>query len=192
MKFNVDLGAMEVYGLLNNLILYLMYYYWEKHWECGMPLGAFVADKKMMDVLSHNPVLGHINTFGGHPVSCAAGLEAFKILIEENWIDRVNEKEKLFVETLQAVINELSYSNKIHIRSKGLMIAVEFESFEINKGVIDALIESKDGGIAVFSDWFLFASNCLRIAPPLTITDSDIQLACARIRQVLMSLPVNT
>ena len=139
----------------------------------GMPLGAFVADKKIMDSFTHDPILGHINTFGGHPVCCAAGLAAFNVLLDEKLIDTIKEKEKLFVSLLQHL--------KIKkVRSCGLMIAVEFESFEINKKVIDDLIDQ-----GVFTDWFLFASNCLRIVPPLIISVNDITIACAKIIKML-------
>jgi len=139
----------------------------------GMPLGAFVADKKIMDALSHNPVLGHINTFGGHPVCCAAGLAAFKVLLEENLMDGVKEKEELFVSLL--------HHPKIKtLRSCGLMLAVEFDNFEITKAIIDKLIEQ-----GIFTDWFLFASNCLRIVPPLVISKEEIKIACGIIKTVL-------
>lgn len=141
----------------------------------GMPLGAFVADKKIMDSFTHDPVLGHINTFGGHPVCCAAGLAAFKVLLNEKLIERVADNEKLFLSLLQ--------HTKINtVRSRGLMIAVEFESFEVNKKVIDMLIDA-DGksGAGVFTDWFLFAPNCLRIVPPLTIFTGEIKTACEKI-----------
>lgn len=139
----------------------------------GMPLGAFVSDKKIMDVLSYNPVLGHINTFGGHPVSCAAGLAAFKALLEEHHIENVFEKEQLFIFLLQ-------HPRIKKILSKGLMMAIEFDSFEMNKKIIDALIEK-----GVFTDWFLFASNSLRIAPPLNISNKEIENACKIIIEVL-------
>jgi acetylornithine/N-succinyldiaminopimelate aminotransferase len=134
----------------------------------GMPLGAFVSDKKIMDSLTHNPVLGHINTFGGHPVSCAAGLAAFEVLLEENLLAKVFEKEQLFHKNL----------SPLPVYSRGLMMAVEFDSFETNKKVIDALIEK-----GVFTDWFLFAPNCLRIAPPLTISEEEIVKACGLIKE---------
>ncbi len=139
----------------------------------GMPLGAFVANKKMMDALSHHPVLGHINTFGGHPVSCAAGLAALKALLEEKLLEAVPKKEQLFLSLLQ-------HSHIKAVRSCGLMLAVEFVDFDFNKKVIDALIEQ-----GVFTDWFLFASNCLRIAPPLVITEKEIIAACEKIKEVL-------
>ena len=139
----------------------------------GMPLGAFVANKRVMDSLTHNPVLGHINTFGGHPVSCAAGLAALSVLLEEKLLDTVKEKEHLFISLLR-------HPTIKAVRSCGLMLAVEFDSFDTNKKVIDALIEQ-----GIFTDWFLFASNCLRIVPPLVITAEEIELACAGILLVL-------
>lgn len=139
----------------------------------GMPLGAFVANKKMMDALSHHPVLGHINTFGGHPVSCAAGLAALKALLEERLLEAVPKKEQLFLSLLQ-------HPHIKAVRSCGLMLAVEFVDFDFNKKVIDALIEQ-----GVFTDWFLFASNCLRIVPPLVITEQEIIAACEKIKAVL-------
>lgn len=139
----------------------------------GMPLGAFIADKQLMDAFTDNPVLGHITTFGGHPVSCAAGMAAMKVLLEEEWMNEVKVKENLF--------KSLLIHPKIKaVRSNGLWLAVEFESFEINKKIIDACIEA-----GVFTDWFLFASNCMRIAPPLTITEKEINSACKIILQVL-------
>lgn len=139
----------------------------------GMPLGAFIADKQLMDAFTDNPVLGHITTFGGHPVSCAAGMAAMKVLLEEEWINEVKVKESLF--------RSLLIHPKIKaVRSNGLWLAVEFESFEINKKIIDACIEA-----GVFTDWFLFASNCMRIVPPLTITENEINNACKIILEVL-------
>lgn len=139
----------------------------------GMPLGAFVADKKIMDSLTHDPVLGHINTFGGHPVSCAAGLAAFNVLMEEKLIDDVKRKEQLFLSLLKHPAIKT-------VRSFGLMMAVEFDSFETNKKIIDGAIAQ-----GVFTDWFLFASNCLRIVPPLNISTNEIEKACQTILRVL-------
>ena len=139
----------------------------------GMPLGAFVADKKIMDSFTHNPVLGHINTFGGHPISCAAGLASFKVLTEEKLFTKAFEKEKLFRTLLQhpAIKN---------ISSAGLMMAIEFDSFETNKKIIDTLIEN-----GVFTDWFLFCAHAFRICPPLNISDEEIHIACKQILNVL-------
>ena len=140
----------------------------------GMPLGAFIADKKIMDAFTDNPVLGHINTFGGHPVCCAAGEAAMKFLLEKKLVSSVKRKESLFLKHLKNISGIKS------VRSRGLMIAVEFKDFETNKKVIDQLIE-----LGVFTDWFLFAPQCLRIVPPLTITPKEIKAACSLIQEAV-------
>ncbi len=132
----------------------------------GMPLGAFIADQKIMNVLTENPVLGHITTFGGHPVSCAAGMAAMQVLLKSNWIKEIEAKEKLFVERLQHPFIQ-------SVRSAGLWMAIEFENFDINKKIIDTCIEK-----GILTDWFLFAPQCLRVAPPLCITEEEIEKAC--------------
>jgi acetylornithine/N-succinyldiaminopimelate aminotransferase len=132
----------------------------------GMPMGAFIADRSLMYQLADNPVLGHITTFGGHPVCCAAGLAAFDALLEEGLVAAVAAKEATF--------RSLLVHPKIKaVRSFGLWMAVEFDSFAICKSVIDACIEK-----GIVTDWFLFAPHCLRISPPLTITDAEIKRAC--------------
>lgn len=169
---NGSLWAFEQFDLVPDILLL------GKALGGGMPLGAFIADKKIMDSFTHNPVLGHINTFGGHPVCCAAGLAAFKVLLEEKLIDGVFEKEKKFLALLK-------HPAIRKVNSRGLMMAVEFESFELNKKLIDILISGPDGlerpGMGVFTDWFLFAANSLRIVPPLTIADEEIEMACKQI-----------
>ncbi len=164
---NGSLWAFEQYDIIPDILLL------GKALGGGMPMGAFIADKKIMDSFTFNPVLGHISTFGGHPVCCAAGLAAFKVLFEEDIISGVKEKEALFKSLLSGS------SSHLNVRSCGLMIAVEFEDFERNKKVIDALLAE-----GVFTDWFLFAPNCLRIAPPLVISREDILLACNKISEV--------
>lgn len=137
----------------------------------GMPLGAFIADKKRMDAFTENPVLGHITTFGGHPVCCAAGMAGMKALLDEACIENVNAKEQLFQSLLK--------HEKIKaVRSFGLWMAVEFDSFDTCKKIIDTCIEN-----GVLTDWFLFAPNCLRIAPPLIISEAQIKKACNNILQ---------
>ena len=132
----------------------------------GMPIGAFISSLEIMSVLSHTPILGHMTTFGGHPVCCAAGLATLRTLVNDHIVDEVEEKGQLFKQLLQhPAIKE--------IRGKGLMLAAEFENFEINKKIIDACI--LDG---VLSDWFLHCSNSMRIAPPLIITKEEIEEAC--------------
>jgi acetylornithine/succinyldiaminopimelate/putrescine aminotransferase len=139
----------------------------------GLPLGAFVASQSMMNQLAVQPVLGHITTFGGHPLSCAAGLAGFNVLIKEQLFQQAKEKAALFTSLLQ-------HPTIKHVRTFGLLIAVEFDSYEENKKIIDACIER-----GVFTDWFLFASHCMRIAPPLTINEAEIRKACAIILEAV-------
>jgi acetylornithine/succinyldiaminopimelate/putrescine aminotransferase len=132
----------------------------------GMPLGAFIADRSVMWALTGDPVLGHITTFGGHPLCCAAGLASLEVLLEEDWIGQVARKEALFRKLLVHPAIQA-------VRSCGLLIAVEFGSFAVNKRVIDTCIEK-----GLLTDWYLFAPQCLRIAPPLLITEEEIERAC--------------
>ncbi|MES2733492.1 MAG: aspartate aminotransferase family protein [Bacteroidota bacterium] len=132
----------------------------------GMPIGAFIASREIMGTLKENPMLGHITTFGGHPVSCAASLATLEVIMEEKLIDTVLAKEQLFRSLL------------VHpaikgIRSKGLMMAVEFDSFAVLKPIIDRAIER-----GILTDWFLYCDNAMRIAPPLLITEAQIREAC--------------
>ncbi len=136
----------------------------------GMPLGAFIADKKLVDAFTENPVLGHISTFGGHPVCCAAGMAAMEVLLGDRLLDSVKDKEKLFITLLND--SPKAKSNIKSIRSYGLWMAIEFDSFEINKIVIDKCISK-----GLLTDWFLFAPNCLRVSPALTITEEQIRKA---------------
>jgi acetylornithine/succinyldiaminopimelate/putrescine aminotransferase len=132
----------------------------------GMPLGAFVADRSSMMAFATNPILGHITTFGGHPVCCAAGLAGLEVLLEEKLMDSIESKQK-FIE--QKLIHPMIKS----FRSSGMLMAIEFDSYEQNKRVIDVCIQN-----GVFTDWFLFASHCMRIAPPLTISIEELETAC--------------
>ncbi len=133
----------------------------------GMPIGAFVSSTEILSSLTENPILGHITTFGGHPVSCAASLATLQAIQEENLLAGIPAKEKLFRELLiHPAIRQ--------IRGKGLMLAAEFESFEVLKPIIDQAITK-----GVVTDWFLYCDNSMRIAPPLTITEAQIREACA-------------
>lgn len=132
----------------------------------GMPIGAFISSKAIMDALKNNPILGHITTFGGHPVSAAASLATVGVLQNSNLIEEVDSKASLF--------KELLVHPKIKgIRNKGLMMAVEFGSFDILKAVIDKAIV-----LGVVTDWFLYCDDAMRVAPPLTITEDEIKEAC--------------
>ncbi|AYL97061.1 aspartate aminotransferase family protein [Mucilaginibacter celer] len=133
----------------------------------GMPIGAFISSSQIMDVLKENPILGHITTFGGHPVCCAAGLAALEFLLDNDLVSGVAEKEALFRSLLvHPAIKE--------VRGKGLMLAAELENFDLNKKIIDRCIEN-----GVITDWFLHCSNSMRLAPPLIITHDEIRKACA-------------
>jgi acetylornithine/succinyldiaminopimelate/putrescine aminotransferase len=139
----------------------------------GMPMGAFLASRPIMNTLSDNPILGHITTFGGHPVACAAGHAAFNVLLEEKLMDTVSSKSELF--------QELLIHPKIkQVHGMGLLLAVELDSFDIVNACIQQMLDQN-----LFADWFLYAPHCLRICPPLTITNQEIELACTSILQIL-------
>jgi acetylornithine/succinyldiaminopimelate/putrescine aminotransferase len=154
------LWGFEQYGITPDILLL------GKALGGGLPLGAFIASKELMDSFTDRPVLGHITTFGGHPLSCAAGLAAMNVLLKEKLADFIAEKENLFRK-------RLVHPSIKSVRSAGLLIAVEFQNFEINKRVIDGCLH--DG---LLTDWFLFAPACLRIAPPLTIELDQIEEIC--------------
>lgn len=139
----------------------------------GMPLGAFIADKKIMDSLTDNPVLGHITTFGGHPVCCAAGMASMKVLLEENLIAQIPGK-------LQLLKSLLIHPSIKTIHSFGLWAAVKFDSPQTCKKTIPYCIDN-----GVLSDWFLFAPSSLRISPPLMISEQQIEAAAKTILQAL-------
>ncbi len=161
------LWGFEQYGIVPDILLL------GKALGGGLPLGAFISSKSLMDSFTLQPVLGHITTFGGHPLSCAAGLAAMNVLIGGNLVTGVTEKEKHFQRLLQ-------HPSIKSVRTAGLLIAVEFEDFASNKRIIDACITA-----GLLTDWFLFASNCLRIAPPLTISLSEIEEICRIVLQCI-------
>ncbi|MDN3547587.1 aspartate aminotransferase family protein [Mucilaginibacter aquaedulcis] len=139
----------------------------------GMPIGAFISSNQIMGALKENPILGHITTFGGHPVCCAAGLAALEVLLDENLTPAVAEKEALFRKLLvHPAIKE--------VRGKGLILAIELDNFDLNKKIIDRCIEN-----GVITDWFLHCSNSMRIAPPLIITHEQIEHACGVILEAI-------
>lgn len=155
------LWGFEQYGIVPDILLL------GKALGGGMPLGAFISSKERMMALTDNPVLGHITTFGGHPVSCAAGMAAFQYLLQEKIVESVAEKGELWVSLLK-------HPKIQSVRSKGLLLAVALEDAE---AVLQTLSRCKEEGL--FSDWFLFAADCIRIAPPLTISEAEIREACA-------------
>ncbi len=159
--------AFEQYGIVPDIIASA------KGMGGGMPIGCFISSKEIMGALKENPILGHITTFGGHPVSAAASLATLKVIQEENLLEGVKEKFELF--------KSLLVHPKIReVRGKGLMIAVAFDTFDTLKPIIDKAIE-----LGVVTDWFLFCDNAMRIAPPLTITEEEIKMACKMILQAI-------
>jgi acetylornithine/succinyldiaminopimelate/putrescine aminotransferase len=130
----------------------------------GMPLSAFIADKKVMNVLTHDPVLGHISTFGGHPVCCAAAL-AHLTLITDN---KMWEKADPIGEKLEAILWKIPHVKEI--RRKGLMLAVDFHDTETNFKTLHSFLEK-----GLFSDWFLWCDTAMRIAPPLILNEKNIE-----------------
>ncbi|HEX8515812.1 MAG TPA: aspartate aminotransferase family protein [Bacteroidia bacterium] len=155
-----SLFAFEQYGIVPDILCLA------KGMGGGMPVGAFISSLEIMRSLTNNPVLGHITTFGGHPVCCAAGLAALNVLVAENLIPEVAKKEQLFRSLLV-------HPQIKALRGKGLLLAAEFESFEQNKRIIDKCINA-----GLITDWFLFNSHSMRIAPPLTISEEEIRLSC--------------
>jgi acetylornithine/N-succinyldiaminopimelate aminotransferase len=139
----------------------------------GLPIGAFVASQELMSALTNDPVLGHINTFGGNAVCVAAAHATLDIIIEEKLSDRAKQIERIIRENLtHPLIKEL----RIH----GALGAVDFLNEDLNMRVIKTCIEN-----GVITDWFLFCSTAMRIAPPLTITDSELNEAIQKIKTVL-------
>lgn len=139
----------------------------------GLPLAAFISDNNIMKVLQYNPVLGHITTFGGNAVCCAAGLASLQEIVEHKLYNDVEQKAQLFIQLLQHdAIKKINYC--------GLMMAVYLDNFESLKKVINICLEN-----GLITDWFLFANNCMRIAPPLIINETEIRIACQIILNAL-------
>lgn len=161
------LFAFERYGIVPDILLLA------KGFGGGMPLGAFVARHELMQLLSYNPVLGHITTFGGHPVSAAAGLATLEVLLEGELLSQVPAKAALFEQLLV-------HPDIRALRSAGLWFAVDLGDAEKVQAVIQFCLRN-----GIITDWFLFNDRSLRIAPPLTITEPEIRFACTTIIQAL-------
>jgi len=164
------LWAFEHYGIEPDILVSA------KGMGGGMPIGCFIANREIMQVLTQNPILGHISTFGGHPVSASASLATLQTIYEEELLKKIDVKERLFH-------SQLMHPAIREIRSKGLMIAAEFESYDILKPIIDKAI-----ALGIVTDWFLFNDRSMRIAPPLTITEEEIKKACKIILQAIDSV----
>lgn len=152
-----EMFAMTKYGVTPDIVCLA------KAFGGGMPLGAFVSSNEIMNTLQSDPVLGHITTFGGHPVCCAAGLAATRYLIDNKVVEDVERKGALFESLLS------DHPNVVEIRRNGLLLAVELGSSERLYKIMDMFIER-----GILSDWFLYCDTAFRISPPLVITDAEI------------------
>ncbi len=132
----------------------------------GMPIGAFISSTDIMRTLTHDPFLGHITTFGGHPVSCAASLATLQTILGEGLHQKASEKGQLFR-------SKLRHASIKEIRGIGLMMAIELNDAGLVQRTIACALEK-----GLLTDWFLFKDTALRLAPPLTITEEEIEKAC--------------
>lgn len=164
------LFAFENYGIVPDILLLA------KALGGGMPIGAFIANREVMGVLKENPILGHITTFGGHPVSSVAGLASLNVILDEGLVTDVNAKGELLKKLLvHPLIRE--------VRGIGLMMCIQLDSFEqVEK------VSRLCGADGVVIDWFLHCETALRIAPPLIISEEEIRKACAVILKALDTL----
>lgn len=158
--------AFEHYGIIPDILLL------GKGFGGGMPIAAFIANKVIMSALSHNPILGHITTFGGNPVCCAAALATMKVLQEENIIVEVEAKG----DYLEDKLIQLGFDT---IRRKGLMIAIDMKDEQSNFDTIARCVEK-----GIITDWFLFNTQSMRICPPLTISYEEIDEFIEIIKQI--------
>ena len=163
-----EMFAMKKYGVTPDIVCLA------KALGGGMPLGAFVSSQEIMSTLTHNPVLGHITTFGGHPVCCAAGLAAMKFLQDNKIVEDVERKGALYEELLK---DHLAVKE---IRRAGLLLAVELGESEKLYRIMDLFIER-----GILSDWFLFCDTAFRISAPLVISDEEIKDSVRIIRECL-------
>ena len=141
----------------------------------GMPIGAFISSKEIMNHLTFNPPLGHITTFGGHPVCCSAALANIEVLESDDLIEKVEKKGQL-IESL------LCHPSIVEIRRKGLFFAIEMKDAEVVSSIV---LKCKEMGLLSF--WFLSNPNSFRIAPPLIVTNEEIEKACEIIMKAINS-----
>jgi acetylornithine/succinyldiaminopimelate/putrescine aminotransferase len=159
------LFAFEQYGVVPDILLT------GKALGAGLPLGAFISSPAMMGTLTYDPVLGHITTFGGNPVTCAAGKAGLEVLLESGWMNTVKSKEKFLVEAL----THPAILNKQH---QGLWMSLQFATPELTKKIAANCVAN-----GVITDWFLFAEDRIRIAPPLSITMEELAIAVQKINE---------
>ena len=140
----------------------------------GMPLGGVAANRQILNSFTHNPCLGHITTFGGHPVCCAAGLAALNYLINNNIVESVESKGALFEQRLS------KHPRILEIRRSGLLLALELGKPDYLYRLMEIFKE-----VGIMSDWFLYCDTAFRISPPLTISETEIEACCHLIWQAL-------
>lgn len=154
------LFAFEQFGIVPDILTIA------KAFGGGLPIGAFIANKEVMDCLTHDPALGHITTFGGNPVCCASALATLQVMEEEHLLKHVEAKGKMFEKILQhRYIRE--------IRRIGLLLAIDFDTPERVNRIVES---AKNDGVICY--WFLSHPSSFRLAPPLTITEDEIKSAC--------------
>jgi acetylornithine/succinyldiaminopimelate/putrescine aminotransferase len=154
------LFAFEHFGIVPDILTVA------KAFGGGLPIGAFIADAAMMKIFTHDPMLGHITTFGGNPVCCASALATLNVITDDRLLDQVEEKGKLFEKYLQ-------HSDIKEIRRIGLMFAIDFDSAERVSAIVH---RAKEMGVICY--WFLSHPYSFRIAPPLTISEKEIKESC--------------
>lgn len=140
----------------------------------GMPLGGVASRRDILNAFTNNPCLGHITTFGGHPVCCAAGLAALNYLVDNRVVEDVERKGKMFEESVR------QHPRVLEVRRSGLLLAVELGKAEYLYKLMDIFKE-----VGIMSDWFLYCDTAFRISPPLTITESEIEECCTLIHTAL-------
>jgi acetylornithine/N-succinyldiaminopimelate aminotransferase len=165
--------AMERFGVVPDILLLA------KALGGGMPLGAFISSKEIMSALVTNPVLGHITTFGGHPVCCAAGLASLNVIIDEHLVETSSAKSARFKK-------ELNHPLISEVRGEGLLLAAQLID---PKYISYVIAHAPEYGLIL--DYFLFCNNAFRIAPPLIITEDQISEACNRIKKLLDDAMIN-
>jgi len=162
-----SLFASERYGVTPDIIVLA------KALGGGLPLGAFISSQKIMSSLMNHPPLGHITTFGGHPVCCAAGLASLEVVIGEGLAAKATIKSDL-------IKSELKHPAIKEVRGEGLLLAAVTGDSELIQMII-----SKAPEYGLILDYFLFCPEAFRIAPPLTISDEDILYACSQMKKLL-------
>ncbi len=161
------LFTFEQYGVVPDILILA------KALGGGMPLGAFIASSQIMNTLTHDPALGHITTFGGHPVCCAAGFAALEIILEQKLYTRALDIEKIVRENLK-------HQSILEIRGKGLLLAARLDSPERVNQFFNLSLEN-----GLLFDYFLFCKDSIRIAPPLVMSDDEALDMCARVIRTL-------